>query len=122
MLRELFASARIMCAVYSSPATHWQGSGRSHCCISAEHTITGWGPTHLHHGKQCTTPISTSTWSAIFIHGAAMPSENCPKNTLSSVSTQHAPTEEFKVEVAFLGWHDSTPTAWIYSFCIQLIL
>eukprot|EP00961_Rhodomonas_salina_P043869 589216-Rhodomonas_salina.1 len=67
-----------------------QGSGCLHCYTSAEHTIIGLGLTHLSHGKICSTPTLTLTWSVISTHGAAMSLGNCPKNTLSSVNTTHA--------------------------------
>eukprot|EP00961_Rhodomonas_salina_P052647 705901-Rhodomonas_salina.2 len=41
------------------------------------------------------------------------------EHPLVSVNTTHA---DRGVEGAFLGWHYSTPTAWIYCFSLQHIL
>eukprot|EP00961_Rhodomonas_salina_P063506 853469-Rhodomonas_salina.1 len=43
------------------------------CCLLKSGNAPARGPTqaHLCHGKKCATPTSTSTWSAIFTHGAA---------------------------------------------------
>eukprot|EP00961_Rhodomonas_salina_P097969 1318494-Rhodomonas_salina.1 len=41
-----------------------------------------------------------------------------PKEHPLVVDTTHS---DRGVEGAFLGWHDSTPTCWMYSFIHQLI-
>eukprot|EP00961_Rhodomonas_salina_P153129 2061737-Rhodomonas_salina.2 len=92
-----FALLHFCCTYYYWPGAHspppWESMDNSQFDFNMEQDLHPWG---------CYVV-------------AKLPKEH----PLVSVNTTHA---DRGIEGAFLGWHDSTPTCWIYSFRLQRIL